>query len=80
MVDFLDYYHIPWQIVLTKADKLSRSKQNDARFKIIGELKKRSEALGEESFHFSSPIMVAANQANDPGTEELRRFIGSIVR
>ena len=80
MVDFLDYYHIPWQIVLTKADKLSRSKQNDVRFKIIAELKRRRETLGEKSFHFDTPIMVSANQANDPGTEELRRFIASIVR
>lgn len=79
IADFLDFHHIPWQVVLTKADKLSRSKQNDERFKIIAELQKRREILGEESFHFDSPIMVAANKPNDSGMEDLRRFIVSIV-
>ncbi len=79
IADFLDFHHIPWQIVLTKADKLSRSRQNDARFKIIAELQERREILGEESFHYDSPIMVKANQPNDAGVAELRSFIQSIV-
>ncbi|MDD4542095.1 MAG: ribosome biogenesis GTP-binding protein YihA/YsxC [Eubacteriales bacterium] len=79
MADFLDFYHIPWQVVLTKADKLSRSKQNDARFKVISELKKRREVLGDASCHFDTPIMVSAIQANDSGMAELRRFISSVV-
>ena len=80
MADYLDHYHIPWQVVLTKADKLSRSKQNDARFSIIRELNERRKVLGAESFHLEDPIMVSATTANDAGVENLRRFITSRVK
>ena len=80
MADYLDHYHIPWQVVLTKADKLSRSKQNDARFAIIRELNERRIVLGAESFHLEDPIMVSATTANDAGVENLRRFITSRVK
>ena len=69
MVGFLQEAELPYMIVLTKGDKLSKSKCNQQRAAI-----KRQLGIGDDT-----PMVITSSLKGD-GIEDLRREIERFVR
>ncbi len=62
---WLGVNQLPFCVVLTKSDKLSRNKQNQSKFRLEGIL---------DEMNIEVPIVVSSSQ-NKMGTEEIRNLI-----
>ncbi len=77
MLDYLCHFDIPWQIVLTKADKLSRQAIVKAEREAMATIEKYAEQYGRQAY---TPLSVAAGPSpRDTAVESLNRRIHHII-
>ncbi len=77
MLDYLCHYHIPWQVVLTKADKLSRQAIVKAEREAMATIEKYAGEYDQKAY---MPISVAAGPSpRDAAVQLLERRICEII-
>ncbi len=68
MLDYLDCLHVPFAVILTKADKLKKS-----------ELKKRMAYFNENLCYSSNPTVLPFSSVNRMGRDELLRLLTEVT-
>jgi ribosome biogenesis GTP-binding protein YsxC/EngB len=77
MLDYLCHFNIAWQVVLTKADKLSRQAIVKAEREAMAMIEKYADQYGHKAY---APISVAAGPSpRDLAVQSLERRIYNIV-
>lgn len=77
MLDYLCHFRIPWQIVLTKADKLSRQAIVKAEREAMATIEKYASEYGQQAY---TPISVAAGPSpRGAAVQSLEKRIFDIV-